>query len=739
MSPVSDDPFRSRSAPSRRTDLIVLSGIIASSVAVTALPIFLSGHLHHDTLGVFPYFLDNFVSLYRFGEPAWWSPKISFGFPTYFYALVGIVNAGKPAFMFVGLLVWMLGRLGIDIPDMVPVYIFYFAVLLPALFVVGVGLVARRLLRSRVALLYVMIVAAFSPGVILNLTDPGMLEYMAYCLFCVAAYFDFVARPSARSFALLCLCGGLISLAFSQYALMTAIPWLPLLVITSAAVSKSARAALRSVPIWQWAAAAMLIVVTALPSLIAYAQQRDETTQYSLDGFEYSFSRIKPGNPLEFLLASVPAITFEWDDYHQGEDAPISEFRADGLERGRPGGFDYLGVLAIPLAALGLVYGRRRLRVPLFIMLVAAMTVLALPGFSPLFSLLLAFPSPLRSMNHYGDLLYRGGGFLLLLFAAGMGLEAALRRRAVLERLAPLLAATSVVSLGVWFHFGRPAQSLVGFCMALTVCFLVVLLWAARLPRRSGSRLLAAGILGLTAIDVSTAAFWHIRLLVIGERQHYGLGAGQGRDDPYPETQVAVLMRETKKMGERGLPLERIPSVSAFCSAHTYEDLPSASDFERALDVPKAERSLPLPATLRDDESLRAFFDRPPGQPCKTWLEHGGSFNSKHVVVTADQPTLVLFGDAYAKEWRATVDGIPTPVHRAFGAFKAVSVPAGKSDLRLRFEPPLVGKALGGAYLVMVVLGLVVLRMPPDRGPSGTSFASSSRRDRRPEEHSQLR
>ncbi len=184
------------------------------------------------------------------------------------------------------------------------------------------------------------------------------------------------------------------------------------------------------------------------------------------------------------------------------------------------------------------------------------------------------------------------------------------------------------------------------------------------------------------------------------------------RDDPYPEAQVVVLMRETKRMGDRGLPLERIPPVSAFCNAHTYADLPDESNFARALDVPKAERSLPLPASLREDASLRAFFERAPGGSCKTWLERSGDFNDKQVAVTADQPTLVLFGDAYARQWKATIDGIPAPVLRAFGTFKAVAVPTGKSDLRLHFDPPFVGIALVAAYLVLVVLAVVVSRLP---------------------------
>jgi NADH:ubiquinone oxidoreductase subunit 4 (subunit M) len=118
--------------------------------------------------------------------------------------------------VFVGLLLWLAGRLGIEISDLLTVYVFYFGALIPLLFLIGTWLVARELLRSSTALLYVLIVAAFSPGVVLNLSDPGLLEFVAYCLFFVAAYLRFVGRPSRRSFAAVCLCAALVSLAVSQ-------------------------------------------------------------------------------------------------------------------------------------------------------------------------------------------------------------------------------------------------------------------------------------------------------------------------------------------------------------------------------------------------------------------------------------------------------------------------------------------------------------------------------------------
>jgi hypothetical protein len=696
-----------RSLVHERRDLVALVGISAASIATTIGPFLWARNLYHDTLGVYIYSLQNFESLHRFGEPAWWSPQIDYGYPTYFYALLGVVNAGKPAFVLVGSIVWLLGRLGIGIPSMLPVFILYFGALIPLLFLLGVWRVARHLFRSRTAIFYVLIVAAFSPGVILNLSDPGILEYTAYCLYFTAAYLSFVARPGTRSFALLCLAAGVVSLAVSQYALMTAIPWLPMLVVVTAVISPTARLALRRVPLWQWTAAALLVVAAASPSLIAYAEQKDELTQYGMDGFEYSYARIKPGNPLEFLLASVPAIGFEWDRYEQADDGPPSEFGARGWEPGEHSSFDYLGLLAVPLAAVGLVHGRRRLRLPLFIMLVLAMTVLALASYSPLFSLALMAPSPLRSMNHYGDLLYRGGGFLLVLFSAGMGLEAAQQRRSVLQRLPAVFAVASTLALLLWLHFDRPAQSLVGFSAALMACFSVVLLWARRLPRGSRSRQLAWGVLALTLIDVSTAAFWHIRLIMLGPAVKQDEVRRKLDEDLDAETQKVVLMREIKRIATLGL--QRLPAAASFCNAHVFREIPTERDFALARDTAKATRSLALPEGLERDPALRGFFEGNGGGACDVKLEGDGDYNTIRVRVTAAQPALVFLRDAYSKPWRATLNGVPTAIYPAFGAFKAVVVPAGRSELHLRFSPPLVGPALVGAYSILLLLGLALL------------------------------
>ncbi|SMF71435.1 hypothetical protein SAMN06265365_12847 [Tistlia consotensis] len=62
-------------------------------------------------------------------------------------------------------------------------------------------------------------------------------------------------------------------------------------------------------------------------------------------------------------------------------------------------------------------------------------------------------------------------------------------------------------------------------------------------------------------------------------------------------------------------------------------------------------------------------------------------------------PVWLVYADAYDPGWSATVEGAAAPTYRAYGAFKAVSVPPGKSRVEWRFDagwwaPPLLALRL---------------------------------------------
>lgn len=86
--------------------------------------------------------------------------------------------------------------------------------------------------------------------------------------------------------------------------------------------------------------------------------------------------------------------------------------------------------------------------------------------------------------------------------------------------------------------------------------------------------------------------------------------------------------------------------------------------------------------------------------------------NTAHVTVTTTAPAWLVFHDSWAEGWSATIDGAPARVVRANYAKRAVQVPAGRSEVRLRYRPP--GLAAGGGVTVLTLLGcgaaLVFLR-----------------------------
>jgi len=54
----------------------------------------------------------------------------------------------------------------------------------------------------------------------------------------------------------------------------------------------------------------------------------------------------------------------------------------------------------------------------------------------------------------------------------------------------------------------------------------------------------------------------------------------------------------------------------------------------------------------------------------------------------AKRSGLMVFSEIYFPGWRATVDGVPTPVLRANHAFRAVAVPTGARRVVMTFEDP---------------------------------------------------
>ena len=80
--------------------------------------------------------------------------------------------------------------------------------------------------------------------------------------------------------------------------------------------------------------------------------------------------------------------------------------------------------------------------------------------------------------------------------------------------------------------------------------------------------------------------------------------------------------------------------------------------------------------------------------------------------VSASAPMLAVLSDRWYPGWKATVDDVESPVLRANGVFMAVLVPAGVSDLELRFAPGsfLLGAAISMAGLLALTTAWIMAR-----------------------------
>jgi hypothetical protein len=80
------------------------------------------------------------------------------------------------------------------------------------------------------------------------------------------------------------------------------------------------------------------------------------------------------------------------------------------------------------------------------------------------------------------------------------------------------------------------------------------------------------------------------------------------------------------------------------------------------------------------------------------------------VVVRSDHgPTLLVTNDRHDPQWRATIDGVPTPILRANGIVRAVVVPQGKHRVRFDYVVPrAVWLGVASALLGLLLAALVV-------------------------------
>jgi hypothetical protein len=113
----------------------------------------------------------------------------------------------------------------------------------------------------------------------------------------------------------------------------------------------------------------------------------------------------------------------------------------------------------------------------------------------------------------------------------------------------------------------------------------------------------------------------------------------------------------------------------------------------------------PLPPTGTNQEVGRVEFK---------------SYAPKKIVLAteASTPTLLLLNDKYDPQWRVTVDGNPTPLHRANFIMRGVYLPAGAHTVKFQFNLPsrplyVTLAAIAIAFCLLGVLYFITRKSPP--------------------------
>jgi uncharacterized membrane protein YfhO len=93
--------------------------------------------------------------------------------------------------------------------------------------------------------------------------------------------------------------------------------------------------------------------------------------------------------------------------------------------------------------------------------------------------------------------------------------------------------------------------------------------------------------------------------------------------------------------------------------------------------------------------------------------------------VDAPRRGFLLLADQYRDGWHATVDGVAVPIERANYVFRLVEVPAGRSRVEFRYDPPgLRLGALASALALLAAGGTLWLTRPrraETRAPGGST------------------
>jgi len=417
-----------------------------------------------DRLCIYSYFYDMLHSLNVFGEISWWNPTVQNGFPQYYTSMLGLGYL-NPLFVLIAIIVWIAGKIGIHITSFIRWDVFYFGVMEPTLFLFSVWFFARQIFKNKITVLYVLILSAFSVGIVTNLSEIDFSN-TAFGLLFAACLLKYLDKSNEKNYLLLLLSFLVIAITASYYLLFWNILFIPAFLLFvywhnrekfNEIFHKKKRIILGLV----------LVFICFVPNLLIYLHGKDITRKPAHEKVAEYF-RLQPGNPIMFLTASVPSISYDNNTitpYDHNNKRIESELTY----------FDYIGIIGIPLILTGFVFSKSVWKNFFLLMTPLCALVVMLAGYSPLFSTLLFFNTPVRANSHWGDLSFFFGYFLLLIFSAGIGLDVIVSHyyNKILKLfLAVAFSIYSLAAVGlIFFTYQNPFSSYVtgfSFCLYLT-------------------------------------------------------------------------------------------------------------------------------------------------------------------------------------------------------------------------------------------------------------------------------
>jgi hypothetical protein len=674
--------------------MLIIIGITGFAAFISGGHFLSTNTLYHDNLLFFSLFRNNLQCVNQFGHIAWWFPGSQMGWPAYYYSLLGDLPLTSPMMSLLMGVCWIAGRLGIHFNSYLPIYVFYLCFLQPLALTLGAFTFVRQFCKNRHCLLAVVILMAFSPAAVLNATDPGLMEPTAYFLFFCAALIYFTKTRSKTGFLLLCTaCMANALLLGFNFILwnVLAIPLLVVLILFYPAMHiRDLVTAFKSVPKKYLLGGALLLAIGAAPTLLAYSQTGDLIRTKIGTGTTYSVAQLKTGNPIDFLAVSLPGYGMTW----QNGD---TEWALGPIVLPMQYSFNYMGIPVLALAFFGLICGKMSVRSRLIYVLIIFGGMVCLSGASPFMAALFSVPSPLRSNDHYSDVIFRVGGFLIFVVGVVAGLDALMRGgRKERTLFAAVFGVLFGVALLVFIGTGGArnlGNFMFGFFVFMGFLYLAIFIALARTSNARTSAGLISIVVILLFVDVSTCSHLYLRTYWVKAEAvdetpaPDNVGLREIRSDDY--TQTLISYKPLMDLLKAGINPGIIPVLKGFSAAHPIVSLDTERNLLGAGAGSDQYNSLGLASESANDPNLAGFLKADAigtNVPVQITSFHR-TYNELHLDVSASDRCLLFLRDAYSKYWHAQVNGANTPVYRALSNFKCLVVPQGSSTVILKFSP----------------------------------------------------